>query len=298
MIDTIEQSQSSHRPSRQDDRPGWIPEEIGSNWDRSPYAYQTEEELMPQGPLHDILNSIISEVLRPYLDKLGLNLWKDVFLLYRDRKGIKQRIAPDIMLDIPGNELMEVSWDLDQRPLPKIVGEITSPRSRADDYKKNRLLYQSMGIENYLVIDGLDKKGKETGFIKNSLWINGRKVKPDKDGFLTVTDLQVTVKEKSPELVFYDLVQRQPLLRQNEKDQVIEEKDRVIEEKDQALEEMDQALEEMDQALEEMDQALEEMDQVIKDNHQTLEEKDRALKEKDKLIQQLQKELGAAKDRN
>ncbi len=34
------------------DRPAWIPPQITENWDSNPYAYQTEEELMPAGGLH------------------------------------------------------------------------------------------------------------------------------------------------------------------------------------------------------------------------------------------------------
>ena len=242
MIDTIEKSGSGHPLGNRDDRPGWIPAEIESDWDPSPYAYQTEEELMPQGLLHDILNSIICEVLRPYIESRGLNLWMDIFMLYRDKSGTKRRIAPDFMLDFPEDELTDQSWDLDRRSPPKLVGEITSPDSREADYEVNRKLYQSLGIENYVVIDGLNSQGKETGQIRISLWINGIKIKPDQDGFLKIPEMNVDVLAENKELVFHDPVNRHPLLRQNEKDQVIEEKDQVIGEKDKLIQQLQKEL--------------------------------------------------------
>jgi hypothetical protein len=39
-------------PSATIDRPGWIPSDLAQEWDPDPYAYQTEEELMPAGGLH------------------------------------------------------------------------------------------------------------------------------------------------------------------------------------------------------------------------------------------------------
>ena len=236
MIDTIEKSGSGHPPGNRDDRPGWIPAEIESDWDPSPYAYQTEEELMPQGLLHDILNSIICEVLRPYLERCGLKLRMDIFMLYRDKSGTKRRIAPDFMLDFPEDELTDQSWDLDRRSPPKLVGEVTSPDSRDADYEENCVLYQSLGIENYVVIDGLDSKGKETGLIRISLWINGIKIQPNQDGFLKIPEMNVDVLAENKELVFHDPVNKNPLLRQNEKDQIIEENNRLIEQLQKELE--------------------------------------------------------------
>ena len=46
------------------ERPAWIPPEIGSDWDPNPYAYQTEEELMPAGGLHGKILAYVLEALR------------------------------------------------------------------------------------------------------------------------------------------------------------------------------------------------------------------------------------------
>ncbi|MCP4702302.1 MAG: hypothetical protein GY862_36400 [Gammaproteobacteria bacterium] len=64
------------------DRPAWIPEEIIRDWDTSPYAYQTEEELMPGGGLHGQMWAYISELLRFPLKTRGLMLVFDSFMLY------------------------------------------------------------------------------------------------------------------------------------------------------------------------------------------------------------------------
>lgn len=81
---------------KQSGRPGWIPNQVGNQWDTSPFAYQTEEEAMPAGGLHGYFLSYILELLRHLLEKQGQMLLLDVFLLYSDGEGTK--IAPDLIL--------------------------------------------------------------------------------------------------------------------------------------------------------------------------------------------------------
>ena len=66
------------------ERPAWIPPEIGSDWDPNPYAYQTEEELMPAGGLH---GKILAYVMRDFLERRELMLLMDTFMFYRDEEG-------------------------------------------------------------------------------------------------------------------------------------------------------------------------------------------------------------------
>ena len=80
------------------DRPGWIPEWVGDDWDPHPYAYQTREELMPAGYAHGLYIQMLAEMLKPLLERLGMRLFIDVFIFYRDWEGRKQRIAPDVLL--------------------------------------------------------------------------------------------------------------------------------------------------------------------------------------------------------
>src|SRR5215208_3479368 len=84
--------------SMRQDRPGWIPDWVGDDWDPNPYAYQTEEELMLAGDEHSIYIQLLAEMLKPYLERSGLRLCIDVFLFYRDATGRKQRIAPDSLI--------------------------------------------------------------------------------------------------------------------------------------------------------------------------------------------------------
>ena len=159
----------------------------------------------------------------------------DLFLLYRDSNGQKQRIAPDMMLDLADQPLTNDSWDLDNRPPPKLVGELTSPSSRKADFDANRKLYQTLGIENYILVDGLNEKGKESGKIEVHYWQKGKKVSPNKEGYIDVPELQIKVKAKAKELQFIDGNTLQPLLRQDENRQALEEKDHALEEKDRLI---------------------------------------------------------------
>jgi Uma2 family endonuclease len=127
------------------DRPGWIPPEITKNWDTSPYAYQTEKEQMPQGGPHGQLSGYLSELLRSYLEKKGLMLLFDSFMLYRDQHGIKQRIGPDLLL-IPWQTPAPTCYDLDVVPAPSLLVEITSKVSHEKDLEQNVSLWEANKI--------------------------------------------------------------------------------------------------------------------------------------------------------
>ncbi len=146
------------------DRPGWIPESVGDDWDRNPYAYQTREELMPAGHFHTLYLQILAEMLRPLLARKGLQLLLDVFIFYRDWEKRKQRIAPDALI-ARGTELAPSQayrcYDLDVEPLPLCVIEITSASSHMHDQHRKRLFYAALGIPEYLLIDILDREDEQ-----------------------------------------------------------------------------------------------------------------------------------------
>lgn len=127
------------------DRPGWIPENIGEDWDPDPYAYQTEEERMPAGGPHGQLLAYILEMVRHILASRGLVFLLDTFMLYRDERGIKRRIAPDLLL-MPLRSPVPAAYDLDVEAPPLLVVEATSPDSHVKDLKANVALYQRLGI--------------------------------------------------------------------------------------------------------------------------------------------------------
>ncbi len=101
-------------------RPAWIPPEITENWDPSPYAYQTEEELVPAGGLHGELLFYIVDALKTHLEQKGFRFLIDVFMLYRDKHAKKRRVAPDLLL-MPFSEPLPSSYDLDIKPPPLCV---------------------------------------------------------------------------------------------------------------------------------------------------------------------------------
>ncbi len=80
------------------DRPGWIPPDITHEWNTDPYAYQTEEELMPGGGLHGRILAYMMAILQDFIETRDMMLLMDTFMLYRDARGVKQRIAPDLLL--------------------------------------------------------------------------------------------------------------------------------------------------------------------------------------------------------
>ncbi len=190
------------------DRPGWIPPEITENWDTDPYSYQTEEELMPAGGLHGYLLTYIVEILRSFTETQNRMLLADTFMLYRDRQGVKQRIAPDLLL-MPLRFPPPSAYDLDIEPPPAAVMEITSPKSRLNDLKNKVLFYTGLGIPAYLVIDAVTPGAKLRERISLHLWrkIRGSmlQMQPDAEGYLSLPEMNIKVKAEGQRLGFADM---------------------------------------------------------------------------------------------
>jgi Uma2 family endonuclease len=199
------------------DRPGWIPPEITDNWETSPYAYQTEEEMMPQGGAHGQLSSYLSELLRSYLEKKELMLLFDSFMLYRDQNNIKQRIGPDLLL-MPLQKTAPSSYDFDiERLPPKCLVEITSPESHEKDLDQNLSLYARLGIKTYLVIDLMEphlEKVREQIQLHLFRLVSGHLVEktPDKKGFLTLPEMGLKIKAQGQQIILVDKLTGEVLL--------------------------------------------------------------------------------------
>jgi Uma2 family endonuclease len=207
------------------DRPGWIPSHIKSDWDTYPYAYQTEEEMMPQGGPHGLLSAYICELLRSYLKEPDFMLLQDPFLLYRDTQNIKQRIAPDLLL-MPFRFPAPPSYDMDIEPPPPCVVEITSPDSHQKDLDDNKTLYMGLGISTYLVIDAITPPGKLRDQMELRVWqlINGNAVEmmPDWEGCLVLPEMGLKVGASGQELFFIDRVTGNKLLNSTELKQALQ----------------------------------------------------------------------------
>ena len=190
------------------DRPGWIPPDIIKDWDTDPYAYQTEEELMPAGWLHGELLTYVGEMLRDFLKTHGLRYLADTFMLYRDRKGIKRRISPDFIIT-PLRSLPSQAYNLDIEPVPIAVAEITSPKSHVRDMETKVAFYTGMGISAYLVIDSVTSRGEPHEQINLHLWriIKGRvrKTEPDAEGYLQIPEIKLKVKAQARNLIFAEI---------------------------------------------------------------------------------------------
>lgn len=201
------------------DRPGWIPEWVGDDWDPHPYAYQNDEELMPAGHAHGLYIQMLAEMLKPLLERLGMRLFIDVFIFYRDWEGRKQRIAPDALLaprveQAPDESLHK--YDLDQEPVPLCAIEVISPGSREADSQGKRLFYAGVGIQEYLLLDVEDDQERLLPQIGVSLWRmeNGVQlpVAPDDQGFLMLESIGVRLRADGRKLVAHVAASGEPLL--------------------------------------------------------------------------------------
>jgi Uma2 family endonuclease len=191
------------------DRPGWIPEWVGDDWNPHPYAYQTEEQLMPAGRFHGLYLQMLGEMLRPLLERLHLYLLLDVFIFYRDWEGRKQRIAPDALIAPVFTELDDDqaarSYDLDVEPIPLCVIELTSPDNHTKDQERKPFAYALLGIKEYLLLDIVDTDGKLRPQVGVTLWRLGERgytvVEPDTEGFVTLETIGIRLRADGRRLV-------------------------------------------------------------------------------------------------
>jgi len=210
--------------SYDNDRPGWIPAHVVDDWDDSPYAYQTEDEMMPSGPMHAQILIDIQATLAHYLKSQDLMMLMDIFVLYRDSQGIKQRFAPDLTL-IPLYAELPNEYDIDiEATAPRVIIEITSGSSHQKDLKDNLVLYSELGVLTYLVIDAFlpDIEFCKTGSENNDidalpmqerrqqfeihLWQfqNGKfhKELPDSQGFFFIPEMNLCIKAQGQDFIF------------------------------------------------------------------------------------------------
>lgn len=131
-------------------------------------------------------------------------------MLYYDRQGIKQRIAPDLMI-IPFCHPPPSAYDLETELAPPLaVVEITSPKSRAGDMRKKVSFYAGLEIPAYLVIDSITSGGDLREQIELHLWRRThnrfRKIEYDAQGYLPVPEMTVKIKAKAQNLLFADII--------------------------------------------------------------------------------------------
>jgi Uma2 family endonuclease len=190
-----------HPQPAMQDRPAWIPDDIGDNWDTHPYAYQTEEELMPAGIYHNEYLLMITQMLSGYIHQQGWKILYDVFVFYRNEWHSKTRTAPDLMLvpNLPLTPEMVVrSYDLEQEPTPICIFELISPKSYTKDLIWQRDLYASWGVPEYVVLDIMDSKGNPRSQAQCTIWrLAGNTyvpVVPDREGYFTLTSIGIKIR--------------------------------------------------------------------------------------------------------
>ena len=155
--------------------------------------------------LYAILTTL--EVLKQYLTGRQATVLANQFLYYA--QGFpKLRVAPDVMVifDVPpgGRDNYKV-WEEGQ--VPKVVFEMTSPKTKSQDQKEKKLLYEQLGISEYWLFD---PKGE---WIKNHLLgyrLEEEVYQPITDSLSEPLGLRLAVEEK--QLRFYRLDTGEKLL--------------------------------------------------------------------------------------
>ncbi|MEP6832223.1 MAG: Uma2 family endonuclease [Gemmatimonas sp.] len=122
--------------------------------DRNKYELIDGELFVTPAPTdeHERILSRLHEILVSYVSAEGLGR------IYRPRSvfriGRRVEVEPDLMVR-QDNQDPEGAWD--RAPLPSLVVEALSKRTRTHDLTRKRALYLMAGIAEYWVVDGKDR---------------------------------------------------------------------------------------------------------------------------------------------
>ena len=265
------------------DRPGWIPAHITENWDTDPNAYQTEEELMPQGGAHAVIIRQVQDVIEPYVKRLNMMSLSDVFVIFRDENGVLQRNhkAADVMV-VPYKDPAPKAWYIDKYGPPLLTMEVLSDED--EEVASTKDIFIAHGVKCHVVIDQLDADGNVGDKVKVTVWgSDGQERQPDAGGYLDLPELGLKVRAVSPrtEFTFYDGETLEPLKYSQD---ALAEKAVELAEKDDALAEKVEELAEKDDALAEKAVKLAEKDDALAEKVEELAEKDDALVQKNEAL--------------
>ena len=164
---------------------------------------------MPGGGLHGQLLAYLMELLRATLKTRGLMLLMDTFMLYRDKQGIKQRIASDLLL-MPFCFPPPSAYDLDVEPPPLCVVEVTSTKSHLRDLQQKVPFYLGLGIPFYLAIDAITTRAQLRKQIELHGWrlVDNQpcRIDPAADGSLALPAMGLRIRAMGQRIMFSDEV--------------------------------------------------------------------------------------------
>jgi Uma2 family endonuclease len=154
VVELTPEERAALRERIMQQRPEWVPDEVGDDYNRDTYAYQTERERMPEGPDHTLLMAALIQMLQGYVESAGWYITGDVYIEYFDPYTLRRkRIAPDIMVSRKAIEPPHRSYiTFDMLEPPLAVFELTSPDTGASDRAKAQI-YAGLQIPLFVVLD-------------------------------------------------------------------------------------------------------------------------------------------------
>ena len=138
-------------------------------------------------PLHDILVTLLTTMLRVYLGARDWLITSNVIVHWGYKRAPYK--SPDISAMLGGKvpDIEEKSYRVGRDgPLPSFVVEITSEETRHTDLYEKNLLYAAVGVKEYLIIDILANRRQKWNLIGYRLDNRPRykKLTPDEEGGL------------------------------------------------------------------------------------------------------------------
>jgi len=207
--ETISEEQAALRALLEQRRPAWVPDYVGDDYNRDPYAYQTRRELMPEGADHyEVASDQLGSALRPYVAARGWYLMGDTYILYAPPARFrKHRIAPDLFISrqpiLPPSREYAL-YDVEEPPLA--VFEVSSAGTLDDDRAKQRI-YAMLEIPLFVLVDIVDALGNQRSTYQLEVrrlteWGHYESVPVAADGSISLGDLGLSMHAEGQSVVF------------------------------------------------------------------------------------------------
>ncbi len=171
-------------------------------------------------PLHDILVTLLTTMLRVYLSARSWLITSDVIVHWGYKRAPYK--SPDIAAMLGGKvpDIEEKSYRVGRDgPLPSFVIEVTSEETRHTDLYEKNLLYAAVGVKEYLIIDILANRRQKWNLIGYRLDNKPRykKLTPDEEGGLRFESVGLRFVGFGNERIdIFDLATGERLLRPDE----------------------------------------------------------------------------------
>ncbi len=126
---------------------------------RKEYLPESDGKPMAETDIHLNLLIALRHALKQYFrDRNDVYVSGNVFLYYRDEKGHRKNVSPDILIAFGVEKKERRIYKLeDEGKAPDVVIELISAETKAKDLGEKRYIYATLGVSEYYIFDPLNE---------------------------------------------------------------------------------------------------------------------------------------------